>query len=571
MTETPYEADPVTDRPAPRPAARRHRPDHPHGLARRAILALGVALTAAIVGATVAWKWLAPPPRPVQTVHPAATVTPANVEDDEPTEHEELPTVKTVHPKRDRAFTVTFHQFATVKPYYQVDLRARASGVVTYIPKDKGARVTQGELLVEIDVPDLRQEVAQKEAVVGQRINELRVAKTQLKTAEAAIELARAAIETAQSQETAAQATRDFRESRFRRFQAMAAQNGASPQIVDEERRDAQAALAAWQAAQAGVKKANADLHEKEASLESAKADITLKESLVQVAERDRDRVQALADYARLTAPFDGVIEDRYVDLGAFVQNATSSAAQALLTVARTDIVTAVTHLPDNVAPFVTRDTRVLLQLDQMPGVTLEGRVTRFAPSVLNQDRTMQVEVDLFNGGATRYGRFLSQYFACRLAPAGGADPLTTMILAAAGRDRLGPQLKSVTDPLPIPPLVRNGVPEPPRLLPGMTGMMTVQLQRFANAYLLPSSTVFSRGGKPYILVIKNGTARLTPVKVQVNDGLLAKVTVIARAANARTGETELLRELTGDEEVVASRQSEFADGQAVHAVAEDW
>jgi multidrug resistance efflux pump len=101
-----------------------------------------------------------------------------------------------------------------------------------------------------------------------------------------------------------------------------------------------------------------ADLHQKEASLEAGNADIALRERLIVVAERDRDRTQAMADYARLTAPFDGAIVKREVDLGAFVQNATSSATPPLLTVARTDIVTVVTKLPDNVAPFVTRNTR---------------------------------------------------------------------------------------------------------------------------------------------------------------------------------------------------------------------
>jgi multidrug efflux pump subunit AcrA (membrane-fusion protein) len=539
-------------------------------MALRHTFAVGVmVLTATAVGAAGAWKWLTPPPPPTNVAPvPAAANAP---DDEDPPEGDEVAVVKTVHPKRDKTFTVTVHQYATVQAYYQVDLRARASGVIKYIPKDKGSRVAQGELLLEIDVPDLRQEVAQKDAVVEQRRNELRVAKSMLKTAAAGIELAHAAVEQAQAQVAAAFATRTFREARFHRFQEMVAQNGTTPQIVDEEKRDFEAAHAAWQAAQSAVKKAVADVHEKEASLEAAQADITLKESLVRVAERDRDRMQAVADYARLTAPFDGVIVRRDVDLGAFVQNATASATKPLMTVERTDIVTVVAKVPDNVAPFVTRDTRVFLQLDQMPGVQLEGRVTRFAPSVLNEDRTMQVEVDLFNRGKTGYARFLSQYFACQLAATVGVRPLDTLLLAAAGRDELNPRLKSVADPLPIPPLLKGGVPEPPRLLPGMSGMMTIQLQRFANAYLLPSSTVFSRGGKQYVLLVKDGKLHLTPVRVQVNDGQLAKVTVVARQANARTGETELLRELTGEEEVVASRQSEFADGQAIHAVAEDW
>src|SRR5207249_5017301 len=140
-----------------------------------------------------------------------------------------------------------------------------------------------------------------------------------------------------------------------------------------------------------------------------------------------------------------------------FVQNATSSATEPLVTVARTDIVTVVTRVPDNVAPFIARDTRVVLQLDEMPGVTLEGRVTRFAPSVLNRDRTMQVEVDLFNAGAARYGQFLGQYFSCQLSAAAGASPLGAAVLASAGRDQLGPRLKSAADPLPLPPVLHGG------------------------------------------------------------------------------------------------------------------
>ncbi|HEY1380001.1 MAG TPA: efflux RND transporter periplasmic adaptor subunit [Gemmataceae bacterium] len=537
---------------------------------RRAFLAGAVAVTAAAVGAAGVWKWRVPPRPAVASA--AGVAAPAGQEgDEEPSEGEEVASVKTVHPKRDKSFTVSVHQFATVEAYYQSGLHARASGVVKYIPKDVGARVKRGELLVEIDVPDLRQEVAQKEAVIDQRRNELRVAKSQLKTAAAFIEVAQAAIETAQAKVTQAQATRELREIRYHRFQLLLDQKATNPDFVDEAKRDFLAADAEWQAAQTAVKTAAASLHEKEASLEAAQADITLKESLIQVAERDRDRTVALADYARLTAPFDGVIVQRDVDLGAFVQNATASATKPLLTVARTDVVTVVTKLPDNVAPFVTRDTRVLVHLDELPGVTLEGRVTRFAPSVLNQDRTMQVEVDLFNGGPRGYGRFLGEYFACQLAAAGGAGPLGAAALAAAGRDQLNARLKSMTDPLPLPPVARGAPAETPRLLPGMSGQMTVQLQKFANAYLLPSSTVFTRGGKPYILVVKDGTIHSLPVRVQVNDGRVAKVTVVARQANARTGETELLRELTAEDEVVASRQSEFGENQPVRAVAEDW
>jgi multidrug efflux pump subunit AcrA (membrane-fusion protein) len=523
---------------------------------------IGVAL-----GVVVAFHWL-----PHTRTHAARhQPLPEESTADEPPEGEEAIVVKTIHPKRDRTYTVTSQQYTTVEPYYQADLRARASGVIKYIPKDVGGRVSQGELLVEIDVPDLRQEVAQKEAVVDQRRQELRVAKAQLKNAAAHVDIARTAIDLAETQVEQAKATRDLREMRLNRFRQLRSDQAVNANIIDEETRDYQAAHWAWEAAKVAVKRAQADFREKEASLEAAQADILLKESLIEVAMRDRDRTRALADYARLTAPFDGVIVRREVDLGTFVQNATSSTTEPLVTVARTDVVTVVTRLPDNVAPFVTRDTRVLVQLDELPGVLLEGRVTRFAPSVMNQDRTMRVEVDLFNGGAAEYGKFLGEYFAGQFAAAAADSPLAAVELAAAGRDQLGSRLKSISDPLPLPPVIRGGAAETPHLLPGMSGQMRVQLQKFANAYLLPSSAVFTRGGKPYIMVLKDGVTHLLPIRVQVNDGRLAKVAVVSRVPNARGGDAEVLRELTGDEEVVASRQVELDEGQTVRAVPEDW
>src|SRR5439155_6180065 len=103
----------------------------------------------------------------------------------------------------------------------------------------------------------------------------------------------------------------------------------------------------------------------------------------------------------------------------------------------------------------------------------------------------------------------------------------------------------------PLFPHVEGGSPGVTRLLPGMSGQMRVQLQKFANAFLLPSSAVFTRGGKSYILEVKDGVTQLVPVRVQVNDGRLAKVAVVARSANIRVGEAETLRELDGTEEIV--------------------
>ena len=77
-----------------------------------------------------------------------------------------------------------------------------------------------------------------------------------------------------------------------------------------------------------------------------------------------------------------------------------------------------------------------------------------------------------------------------------------------------------------------------------MTGAVHLRLQRFADAFVLPASAVFSRGGKTYLLEVKDGVTRLVPVRVQVNDGTVAKVVVITRVPDARGGSREVLRRL---------------------------
>jgi hypothetical protein len=104
-----------------------------------------------------------------------------------------------------------------------------------------------------------------------------------------------------------------------------------------------------------------------------------------------------------------------------------------------------------------------------------------------------------------------------------------------------------------------------------MSGYMRLELNQFANAYLVPSSAIFSRGGKPYLLEVKDGISKLLPVRVQVNDGTLAKVSVIVRMKDVRGGDQEVLQELGGDEEIIASRQAEVGEGQTVQATLESW
>lgn len=507
--------------------------------------------------------------------HPAtpesAVATSSGTDEQDRTE-ESVVHVTTIRPQRDPSFLLKIRELAYVEPYYEDDLLSQVAGRVKYIQKDIGDPVSQGEVLVEIDAPDIVQEVALKEATVQQRQKDEELARKKVEIAQAAVAVAETDKPLKEALLGQAAARRDFSWKRWHRYQGVARDRGVDELLVEEMERDYQAAKCATDAAEVDIKKAEAQWREAKANLDAANADVSFKHALVEVARKDRDLAEARASYTRITAPFDGVIIKRNVDPGSFVQNATTGSPEPLLTVARTDVVTVFMKVPDNFAPLVSRNIDAVIQMDQLPGEEIRGKVTRFSPSVANKDRTMRVEVDLYNGSEPDYRKFVRKGLTTFVTPFAASYPVEATVLLGAARITWGQHRKSMGAFPLFPTISGESASHPLRhLLPGMTGYMELRLP-CDNSYLLPISAVFSRGGKTYIAEVKKGIAHLVPVVVQAEDGSLAKVVTIARRTNPKTGVREPLRkELTGNEEVIASGQGEIADGQAVQATLGDW
>src|SRR5262245_5011372 len=169
MIETPSPGpDPATDGQVEMHSPHAHH--HAHGvsgrLRRRLVggLLVLIALAGVPAGALMLTGFL---PHPVVAGDPKASgVTDAPAGGPQP--------VKVIRPKGDRDFRITTpRMLAVVEPYYQAGLRARVTGVVRFISKDIGEPVRASELVAEIDVPELKQLVYQKDAVVLQRLREV--------------------------------------------------------------------------------------------------------------------------------------------------------------------------------------------------------------------------------------------------------------------------------------------------------------------------------------------------------------------------------------------------------------
>jgi hypothetical protein len=410
---------------------------------------------------------------------------------------------------------------------------------------------------------------------VLQRLRDVEVARAQAENAADMVAVYKELIDQRKAERGQAEATRDLRKSRYEQYASLGATDVTSKIVILQEKRDYEAAEFGVQGAEVAIRKAIAEFHEKESAQRVAEADIKLKESLVEVARTNRDKARALLDFAQITAPFDGVVLQRNVDPGSFV-NASGGSSEPLMTVARTDVVKLVMKVPDNAAPYVSLDTEAVIEIDELHGLEIRGKVTRFSPSIQNKDRTMQVEVDLYNGPPEKYGAFVARAMGSRLAALGTDSPLGLAAVLSARRAVASPDARSDENALPILPVAqrkdgRGGSLGAQRLMPGMSGYMRLNLHHFSNAYLLPSSAVFTRGGEPYLLAVENGVTRLLPVHVEYDDGKLAEVAVIAQEAVPSHGQPEVLRWLTGDEVIILSRQEEIGEGRPVHVTLEQW
>ena len=208
----------------------------------------------------------------------------------EPVGNGDAISVRTVNPRRDASFSASVEQPAYVAAYYQADLMVRLAGPVKSITHDIGDRAKPNEILIQIDVPDLQEDVLQKEAIITQRKDDLALTRANVQTALSGVDAAKGVVKVKESEVSMADATRNFRGKELRRFQGLA--SGPSPgitqDILDERTQFYEAAVAASESARATVLKAKAELEEANARLEAARADIKLKESFVEVAQRPR-------------------------------------------------------------------------------------------------------------------------------------------------------------------------------------------------------------------------------------------------------------------------------------------
>lgn len=298
--------------------------------------------------------------------------------------------------------------------------------------------------------------------------------------------------------QTRLEASRSDADAAKSRVEAARQELAAAEQQVEAARRAAAAAAKKVEAAQSRVQAAKEDIRLAERDIDAARQQVKVAEAkhagaLQQVKVQDSQRralgqqvrvvdaqiraarMQAsgsrsalstardLADYARVTAPFDGVVTERLADPGAFVQNAAGNQASArgIVKIVADRRLRVMIPVPETEVHSIRTGTPAAISLDAFPGVKFTGTVTRTADAVDPKSRTMLTEVELPNP---------------------------------------------------------NG-----RLHPGMYARVTLTLAVHKNALSVPSEVVMGKDDR-FVYVVKDGKAHKTPVEVGVDDGKMAEV-----------------------------------------------
>ncbi|GLS46311.1 hemolysin D [Methylobacterium brachythecii] len=266
---------------------------------------------------------------------------------------EQVPKVRAVNSERvETPVELTLpgqtEAFATARIF------ARATGYIAERNVDIGSRVKAGDRLLRIAAPDLDQQLAQSQAQLGQLQAQLLRAKAQVDQAKANVSLA--------------QVTNS-------RTSTLAGQGWASKQNADNT--------------QAGVLSQSANLASAEADVKVAEANIKAQQATV-------DRLKALTGFEIVTAPFDGVVTTRSVDVGDLV-TADAGSGTPLLAMARDDLLRISVNVPQNASVGVQPGIDAVIKVPQMPGRSFSGTVERSSVALLSASRTLTTQVDVPN------------------------------------------------------------------------------------------------------------------------------------------------------------------------------
>lgn len=312
-------------------------------------------------------------------------------------------------------------------------LHAKVTGFVQSISVDIGDRITgphgkdPGAVLCELLVPELVEELNEKEALVKQAQAQVAQGEAGIKVAEASLSSAKAKLQEAKASAAREDSVLARWKSEYERVSKLSDDGVVTKKVAEEAKSELQAAEAGREEATAKITSAEASLQEFEAGLVMAKADLNAIESRLAVAEAEHRRLQSLVEYSKIRAPFDGVVVERRVHTGHLVQ-AGATAGDYLFSVMRIDPIRLTIDVPEAETALISKASKVRFRTPGSNGDPIETTITRTGWSLSNTSRTLLAEVEITNPeGVWRPGSYHSVMLVVAEVPDAVCIPKTAV------------------------------------------------------------------------------------------------------------------------------------------------
>ena len=228
-------------------------------------------------------------------------------------------------------------------PFQEIDVYAKESGYVRELKVDYGTRVKKGQLIAVLEIPELEAQLQEDEAAIKSMTEQVTHADHEL---------------------SRMKAQHNVIQLQSKRLTAVAE---SKPGLVaQQEVDDAQGKEMAAQDA-----------------VESSQSALESVQSQVSLAKAKLVHDQAIYDYSRITAPFDGIITQRYANLGTLVQAGTNSTANVLplVKLSQDDLFRLVIPVPESYVSSIRIGDPIAVRVPALNRNVL-GKVARFSVDV---------------------------------------------------------------------------------------------------------------------------------------------------------------------------------------------
>jgi RND family efflux transporter MFP subunit len=297
------------------------------------------------------------------------------------TREQAFPTVAVINPSTGPA-TQRLMLPGTVQAWYEAPIYARVNGYLKKWNFDFGAQVRKGDVLAEIETPDLD---------------------AQFGSSQAKLNSARAVVKVREAEEQFAQSTNQR-----------------------------------WRESPKGVVSVQ-EQESKEADYNSAKARLSSANAEVAVDQGEADRLHAMEGFKSITAPFDGVVTARETDIGALINAGSGTGGgngPELFRVADVHMMRVYVQVPQQLSAGINAGLTADLHLPQYTDKTFKATVATTSGAINTNARTLLVELHADNAdGKLQPGAYAQVAFELPTDPNVVRIPTSALVFREHGME----------------------------------------------------------------------------------------------------------------------------------------